>query len=191
MARIGLKYPVYAKYNANEQGKITYTGGTNIGKAVKADITINAPDNKFYADDEIAERVKEFIDGTINLETSDLSAENYVALLGHSKSTEDDNGEIISKGTDAPIYVGFGFYARKIVNKVQSFRAIWLTKVIFAEPNESFETKGESIAFGSHTIEGSIETDAEGVYKREKTFPTEKEAIDWLKTKAGITESAT
>lgn len=192
MARIGLKYPVYAKYNVDDQNKVTYTDGTNIGKAIKADISINAPDNKFYADDEVAERIKEFIDGTINIETSDLSSENYVTLLGHSKGENDSADEIISKGTDAPIYVGFGFYGRKIVNNKQSYRAIWLTKVIFAEPNESFETKGESITFGSHTLEGSIETDANGAYKYEQTFNKEEDAIAWLNAKANInTTSAT
>lgn len=192
MARIGLKYPVYAKYNVDESNsKVTYTNGTNIGKAIKADISINAPDNKFYADDEVAERVKEFIDGTINIETSDLSPENYVTLLGHSKSGTDAADEIISKGTDAPIYVGFGFYGRKIVNNKQSYRAIWFTKVIFAEPNENFETKGESITFGSHTLEGSIETDVNGVYKYEQTFDEEADARTWLNTKAGISATTT
>lgn len=186
MARIGLKYPIYAKYNTDSGGTVTYSNGTNIGKAIKADVSITTSNTAMYGDDEVAERINEFVSGTISLETTDLSIENYSALLGHDISGTANSKEITSKDTDAPIYVGFGFYGRKIVDNVHYFRAIWFTKVIFGEPSESFETKGNSITFGSYTIEGAIESDTNGVYKVEQTFTTETEAVAWLKGKANI-----
>ena len=189
MAKIGLKYPVYAKYTENDNGTVTYSDGTNIGKAIKADININVSDVKQYADDEIAEENHEFIDGTVTLETSDLSDVNRSVLLGHEivKETGDTTGEIVSKDTDAPIYVGFGFYARKQVDGKTFWRALWFPKMIFSEPNDSMETKGETITFGSDTITGSIRRNNDGEWKREKTFNKEADAIAWVKKKANMT----
>lgn len=189
MAKIGLKYPVYAKCSEDEQGNITYSDGTNIGKAIKADVNINVSNVKQYADDEIVEESHEFVDGTITLETSDLSETNRSILLGHEieKGSGDTSGEIVSKDTDVPIYVGFGFYARKQVGGKTFWRALWFPKMIFSEPNESMDTKGETITFGSDTITGLIRKDDDGVWKRETTFDKEADAIAWVKTKANMT----
>ena len=187
MARIGLKYPVYAKYTESD-GTESYSDGKNIGKAVKADLNVNISDIKLYADDEIAEEAHEFIEGDVSLDTSDISDENYGILLGHS--VDENTGEIIAKDTDKPIPVGFGFYARKIVGGVDHWRAIWLPKVVFTEPNESLETEGENLAFGTHTLPGKIRKNLEGEWKREKTFDTEAAAIAWINSKAGITAAS-
>ena len=184
MAKIGLRYPIYAKYKEDTGGKVTYSDAATIGKAIKADINITVSDVKQYGDDEIAEESHEFSGGTIALETTDLSAANYATLLGHSQGDGDDEDEIICKDTDKSIYVGFGFYARKQVNGVDAWRAIWFPKVIFSEPNDSLDTKGETIAFGSDTIEGSIHKDPDDVWKCERTFATRAEALAWIKKKA-------
>lgn len=188
MAKIGLKYPVYALYSQAANGTESYSGGKTIGKAIKADINVNIPDTKLYADDEIAEEAHEFLEGDISLDTSDISAENYSELLGHTTDTQ--TGEIIAKSTDNPVKVGFGFYARKMVNNVNSWRAIWLPVVVFTEPNETMDTKGEQMAFGTHTLPGKIRTNKDGEWKREKTFPTEEAAVSWLNGKANISSGS-
>lgn len=184
MAKIGLRYPLYAKYTEGENGEVSYSDAVTIGKAIKADINITVSDVKQYGDDEIAEESHEFNDGTISLETTDLSAANYASLLGHSTGEDENEDEIICRDTDKSIFVGFGFYARKQVNGMDAWRAIWFPKVIFSEPNDSLETKGETITFGSDTIEGSIRKDPNGIWKRERTFTTKEAALAWIKAKA-------
>lgn len=187
MARIGLKYPAIAKYTVSNN-TVAYTDGTVLGKAIKSDIQINCSDDKLYADDSLAENCKEFIDGTIALSVDDLSDANYALLLGHT--VDDTTSEISANGADSAPYVGVGFYGKKIKDGTVSYRAVWLAKVLFAEPQDTSDTKGQGVTFGTPTLNGTISTDLSGNWKYEKTFTGASAAADalaWVKTKAGIT----
>lgn len=173
MAKIGLKYPVYK--GAEKKGVI--------GKAIQADISITINDVKLYADDVVAESDKSFQSGTITLGLDDLSDDIQTEFLGHTKDTE---GEITAKGTDDSPYVGIGFYGVKKVNGIRKYRAIWLPKVQFGEPNDTNSTKGETVTFNTPVIEGTIMLDDNGDWKKEQTFDTEAEAKSYLEGKAGI-----
>jgi phi13 family phage major tail protein len=172
MAKIGLKYPVF---------KSDTTQGV-IGKAIQADISITTNDAKLYADDGIAEIDNSFQSGTITLGIDDLSDEIQEALFGHAVS----DGELTASGEDVSPYVGVGFYGKKVVSGVKKWRAIWLHKVKFSEPEDTNATKGESVEFGTATTEGTIVLDDNGDWKSEKTFDNEADAIAYLNDKAGI-----
>lgn len=173
MAKIGLKYPVYK--GAVNEGVI--------GKAITADISIEMSDAKLYADDALAESDRSFKSGTISLEVDELSDVILGEFLGHAIATD----EMTAKSTDVAPYVGIGFYGVKMVAGVKKYRAIWFPKVQFSEPTDSNKTKGESLEFGTQTIEGTIMKDASDIWKNEKTLATEAEAVTYLKGKAGIT----
>ncbi len=173
MAKIGLKYPVFK--SATSQGVIA--------KAIQADIAITVNDVKLHADDVIAESDKSFQSGTLTLGIDDLSDTIQTEFLGHTVGTDD---EIIAKGTDENPYVGIGFYGVKVVGGVKKFRAIWLPKVQFAEPADTNATKGDTVAFATPVLEGTIMLDEDGVWKYEQTFTTEAEAKTYLDGKAGI-----
>ena len=155
MSKIGLKYPVYK--SETSQGVIA--------KAIQADIAITVNDVKLYADDAIAESDKSFRSGTLTLGVDDLSDAVQTAFLGHAV----DDGEITASGTDANPYVGIGFYGVKMVaGGVRKYRAIWLTKVQFTEPSDTNATKGDTIAFATPVLEGTIMLDDDGNWKKEK-----------------------
>jgi phi13 family phage major tail protein len=177
MAKIGLKYPVYK--TATSQGVI--------GKAIQADISISVNDVKLYADDGIAESDKSFQSGTITLGVDDLSDTIQTAFLGHAAS----EGELTAAGTDSNPYVSIGFYGVKMVAGVRKYRAIWLPKVQFAEPSDTNATKGDTIAFATPVLEGTIMLDDSGNWKKEKTFNTEVEAIAYLQAKSGVKAQCT
>lgn len=173
MAKIGLKYPVY---------KGNTTQGV-IGKAIQADIAITVNGVFLYGDDGVAESDKSFQSGTITLGVDDLSDEIQTEFLGH---TADETGEITAKGVDDSPYVGIGFYGVKKVNGARKYRAIWLPKVQFGEPNDTNATKGENVTFNTPVLEGTIMLDDTGAWKKEQTFDTEAEAKTYLESKAGI-----
>lgn len=175
MAKIGLKYPVYK--SKNKSGVI--------GKAIQADISISVNEAYLYADDGVAESDKSFQSGTITLGIDDLSDEIQVEFLGHTQ--DEETGEITAKGNDENPYVGIGFYGVKKVGGVRKYRAIWLPKVQFAEPEDTNATKGESVEFNTPSLEGTIMLDEDGNWKMENTFDSESEAKAYLEAKAGIT----
>lgn len=174
MAKIGLKYPVYKDS----------TGGGVIAKAIQADVSITVNNVSLYADDAIAENDKSFQSGTLTLGIDDLNEGVLTKLLGHTKDSESE--EIASNIDDVAPFVGVGFYGVKMVNGVKAYRALWFPKVQFEEPADSMTTKGETIAFGTDSIVGTIMPDSTGTWKLEQTFETESAAVTYLNGKAGI-----
>lgn len=194
MAKIGLKRPCYAAATETDSA-ISYSGGAVLAKGITANIAIETNDVKLYADDAVCESDHSFSSGTVTIEVDNLTNAAQLALLGYTEGAEVDASsgakELKASGTDSPAFVGFGFYGKKVVNKVNFWRAIWLKKVQFKEPADEMKTKGESVEFGSTSLEGTIMVAADGFWKEEGTFDTEDEAITWLNTKAGIGSGTT
>ena len=191
MALIGLKYPVVGKYNESG-GTVSHTDGMVLAKAIQANISINQFGARLYADDGLSESDEGFQDGTIGLNIDDLSQDAAKFVFGASEAaggvTGDDTTKmLVYKGDDDVPDVGVGFYAPRKKNGVRSYRAIFFTRVKFGYPSETIDTKGEQITYGTPTIQGAIQLDATGVWKREITVADEAKVVAWLKTQAGIT----
>lgn len=183
MATIGLRDLYIAK--------ITKTGDTEsfgtperLAKAIKAEISVEVAEGTLYADDAVAETVKEFTKGNIKLSVNDLDQEKVASLLGQ---TIDDNKVIYAGDTDEPPYVALGFRAKK--SSGGKYRYIWLYKVKFKIPNESFETKGDSINFITPELEGEFIKRDDGKWKADYTgLPTETIALNWFTAVKTYTE---
>jgi len=192
MAKLGLKYPVFA-IATETTSAISYASGAVLAKAITANVSIETNDVKLYADDAIAESDHSFSSGTVTVEVDDLSNAAQLALLGYTEGSTIDATlgakELKAGGADSPAYVGFGFYGKKVVNKLSRWRAIWLKKVQFAEPEDEMATKGETAEFGTTSLEGTIMVAADGYWKEEATFDTEAEAVAYLNGKAGISST--
>jgi len=180
MAKIGLEYLVYKRHDNSEKKGL-------LAKAIQADLSIAVNEVKLYADNAVAESDKSFRDGTITLGIDDLNDTVQVDLLGHTK--DEQTGEITAKGDDNNPFVGVGFISISKNNNNQKYRAVWLTKVQFAEPNDSNQTKGENTSFSTPTLTGTIMIDDNGVWKQENSFTTLEAAKNYLNQKAGITSN--
>ena len=185
MPQIGLKYPVYAPLTEDETaGTCTYAAGKVAGKAVKVDMSLNIAESTFYADDNASESTKEFIDGKITFVADDLDQSVKKDWLGNTIEKVTINTEqidvLVSNDSDTPGYFGFGFILPKIKNKIRVYRVVIYTKVQFGEPDESAETKGQSINWQSPKIEGKIFRRIDGAWKREITVSSLPTAKAWL-----------
>ena len=183
MAKIGLKYPKYAvaTVTTNASGVETETFGTvkTAGRAISADISVNAADAKFYADDGVAETDREFIDGTITMSVDELAAETVSELCGTELETP--SGDLVSGENDTAPYVRFGFIVPKMVRGVRKWMGLVFMRVKFAEPEDSYETKGESVTFAGTNITGDIMKNPAGHWKRRSADKTtEADAVSWL-----------
>lgn len=197
MATIGLSKPYYAVYSAGS-GTPTYASGGVMGKATQADIEIETTeDNNLYADNAIAETDRSFAGGTLTLSTDDLSQEVSKAILGLTEQalsditgvTDEEVQELIYDDTQQTPYLGVGFIIKKKVNGVYKWRAVVLTKVMFAVPSDSATTQGETIEWQVPELSATIMRDdsATHVWKREATFTTEAQAEAYIKDRLNIT----
>lgn len=193
MAKIGLRYPVYATY-AEANGAYSHTAGAVAGKAIKVDANINIAENILYADDGVAESVREFVDGTLTFNADELSQAVLKAWLGRSEQSVtfgvEPNQKTVTvlKGTDSDTkpYFGFGFIVSKMVANTRKYRAVIYPKVQFSDPSETAETKGQNITFNTPVINGRIFRAVDGQWIREIEVATLAEAEAWLKYELAV-----
>ena len=150
MATIGLDQLYYAKITEGEDGSEIYDKPKLLAKAMKADLSVELAEAVLYADDGAAEIVKEFKSGKLSLGIDDIGRTVAEELTG---AATDDNGVLISSGEDIGLSVAVGFRAQKSNGK---YRYFWMYRVKFGLPATNLQTKGDSIAFQTPTIEGTV-----------------------------------
>ena len=198
MAIIGVSKPYVAKYS-NTNTTVSYTSGQILDKMTEIDISINsAEDNNFYADNSIAESDSSFSGGSVTVNTADLGPEATALVLGITPVpiseiagvTDEDVNELVFDDDQRSPYLGFGCIIKKRVNNVDKWRAIILTKIMLAVPNDAATTQGETIEWQTPQLTGTIMRDdsAKHAWKREATFTTEAQAEAYIKARLSITK---
>lgn len=150
MSTIGLDNMVYATIIEDENGNETYGKPEKLAKAISVGLSMSLAEATLYADDGVAEAIKEFVSGTLTLGIDDIGANKASILTG---ATIDKNGVLIATSEDGGKPVAIGFRSKKGNG---SYRYFWLYRVKFGIPETNLETKGESITFQTPTIEGTV-----------------------------------
>ena len=151
MATIGLDRLFYAPVTeAPMTGEESYGPPVMLAKAISADLSVELAEATLYADDGVAEIIKEFKGGKLTLGVDDIGRAAAEKLTG---ATTDDNGVLVSSGEDSGSPVAIGFRARKANGK---YRYFWLYRVKFAVPSDTLATKGDTITFQTPKIEGTV-----------------------------------
>jgi len=150
VSTIGLDKLYYAKITESEEGEETYGAPTVLAKAIKADLSIELAEAFLYADDGIAEAVKDFKSGKLTLGVDDIGITVAADLTG---ATTDENGVLISASENIGQPVAVGFRAQKPDGR---YRFFWLYRVKFGFPAANLQTKGDSITFQTPTLEGTV-----------------------------------
>lgn len=196
MAKVGLQYSCYAPYIEDEStGTYSYGIGKRGRKMISADRKLNFAESSLYADDDVAEYEKRFIDGDIAIQQDEFTDEMRIDLLNNKVKETQINGETVkevsSTDSDNPPYVGFGFIETKIINKVRKYHAQFYKKVVFSEPDESSQTKGQSISYQTPTINGKILKAADGSWRDQALCSSLATAIAWLTAKLNLPPTIT
>jgi phi13 family phage major tail protein len=160
MATTGFDRLYYAKITEDVDGNESYGKPVSLGKAIKADLSVELAQAILYADDAAAFALKEFKNGKLTLGVADIGVSAAQDLLGY---VTDDNGVLVSVTERDGGYVAVGFRAKKEDDR---YRHFWLYRVKFGIPATNLETKGDSISFKTPSIEGTVmrrnRTDAQG-----------------------------
>ena len=186
MAKIGVQNFLYGILTEGIDGTATYGAGQKPGKAVSCNVSISSNDAKLYADDGLAESDTSFQSGTVSIEVDNADMTTQATLLGHTVS----NDEMVRNANDVAPYVALGRIVTKMVGGAYKYKVEFLSKVKFSEPSQENTTKGESVEFGTTTLEGIVSTLANGDWSKTKTFDTIAEARTYLNGLFGSTPSA-
>lgn len=191
MANIGLLKPRVAIYGVSN-GTVTYTSGQIIAKAISHELTLDNSDPVvLYADDGAAESVGGFSSGSLTIGIDELPMDVAGILLGITPETSTTPaGSIVKFDDDAePPYLGYGVVVPKVHNGVHTYMAVMLTKVKFVLPPDSFETRGETIAFKTPELTAKVLRDdtTKHCWRKWAEFGTEDAANTWLNSQLSIT----
>ena len=161
MAKIGLSYPLFAKY-ANSGGTVTYSEGKLIGHAIEIDLSIDSSDdNNLYGDNMIVESdTGTFSSGTLTFTTSELTPEISKWLLGAKEVSRTVGtstvSEVVFDDDLAPIYCGFGGIIKHRINNATKYQPIVVCKIQSRIPDDAATTQEDEIEWQTQEIEFSV-----------------------------------
>lgn len=181
MASFGAKYPFFSKVKEEPDGALPIydAAPVRIGRLVKADLAVQLASGKLYADDALAESVDEFVSGTIEMETDDMTDDVASVVYGATVSNKTVKYNI----NDAPPAGGLGYLKRLMRNKKVICKAYYYPMVKAALGNDTAQTKTDSITFGTNTTTFTVFACNNGDWRHTEEFDTEEEAVAWIKEK--------
>ena len=185
MATYGAKYIKWAPFAAVDpesgEGYPKYGPALVLSKLVKVTDSPTYAEGKLYGDDELAEYASEFVENDIDIEVTEISNEMAKGVFGASLEETED---LVFGSNDSAPYGGLAFICCKMVGGKKSYQGIYYPKNKSAMQGEEYNTKGDSITFGTGKIKLKGSAANNGAWKvRSKAFPTETEAKSWIDTK--------
>lgn len=183
-----------AKY-VNTNGVISYTDAQKVGDAMTANLEMRFAEGRLYAESTLAEYMRKATGGTISLGVKYIleaaqklmfgSKENTRSVTytpeGGQQTTASIKGLVLGAKSDAA-YVGVAFYAPDMVDGVEKFTCVFLTKCLFGPPSMSLQTAGENIVFNTPTTSGEFLADDSAAQDMLEVAiaDTEDAAIAWV-----------
>lgn len=185
MAFYGLSKPMIAKLDVTT-GK--YSDGFQCGHAVGTSISPQYSEANLFGDNQMQESAKEFKYADVTAETTHMPIQAAQTIFGHRIDKE--TNKIIYNTSDTANYVGYGFFVNEKVDGVIKCVAAILPKVIFAEAEESYTTKGDNLEFKTPSISGKCMALENGIWKVKQTFDNEADAMAFIKEYLNIKDTA-
>lgn len=152
--KVGLRDVVYALLTDDgvaTPGEAAYSAVKPLKGAISANFSPNASNDTLFADDGPYDTASTLGAMTLELNVADLDTATYAELIG---ATVDATHKIVvNKSTDTPPYVAVGMKVKKSNGED---RYIWYLKGKFAAPDESNQTKADSINWNTPTITGNF-----------------------------------
>lgn len=147
--QVGLKNLYYAVLTKDDATGVSYLAPVKIAGAINAKISPKSNTEVLYADDGPDETATALGEIDVEFEAKDISLADQAALLGHSIV----GGVMLKKATDVAPYVALGFMSKKSNGQ---YRYIWLTKGMFALPDQEYATGEDKPKFQTPKLKGTF-----------------------------------
>lgn len=147
-----------------------------LGRLCKANLTVNMANGELYCDDELGESLSEFASGTLAVETDDMLDEVASVVYG----CEVENKTVHYKYGDQPPGGGLGYVKGLVRHSVKSFKGVFYPRAKAALGNDSAQTRGNSITFGTTSTNFTIFACNSEDWRLTEEFDTEKDAKAWV-----------
>ena len=184
MARIGFKKGKYNKFDADNKKYAAVTGGVPcLEKVIDEKFSPEYNSAELYADDVLAESDYSFKKGTLTITVANDDDKKEAELMGNTVTEE----EVVKNVSDTAPEFGYGHIVTKMVNGARKYKVEFFPRVKWTKITTDAKTRGESVEFGTTSIEGTVLPLAAdfngykaGDWEKHQTFATEAEAEAYL-----------
>lgn len=160
MATIGLKDIYFAPILEDGENGTTYDDPIKIGRAIQANVQPQTNTADLRADDAVAETAESRGPIVVSVGVDDLDKEAQATLFGMGINKD---GVLVDNINDRAPYGALMFRSEKANGY---YRYVVLYKGKFTLPEEDYETKQETPAFQTPTVEGRfISRRSDGAYR--------------------------
>lgn len=190
---VGMMYPVWAPLTSHTDGSMpVYGTGRVLQEARNATVNKEYANNPLYGDDRIVDDDNGMTGLTMTFESTGLSDEDRVALLGETTNSADLGGQWESDA-ETP-WGGFGYIRKMRANGQRSFEAWWTLKVKFQEESQTTSTREGNTTWNTPTLNGRaaslyVNSDDNAKFRLHKTFSAISAAKTWLNGLANISST--
>lgn len=187
MARIGYRKAKYNTIDTTTNKYKTLTGSTvpALERVIDEKFAPEYNSAELYADDVLAEMDYSFKKGTLTITCADDDDAIEAVFMGHTISSN----EVTKSVDDAAPEIGWGHIVTKMIKGVKSYKVEFFPRVKITKITTDAKTRGESVEFGTTTIEGTvypcdrvINGNAVGDWELHETFSTLADAETYLNT---------
>lgn len=148
MATVGLKDIYFAPITKDDELSTEYEESVRIGKAMLANVQPQFNSAELRAEDGVAETADARGVTNVTVQTDDISKPAQAVVLGKRINSD---GVLIDSEDDRPPYGALMFRSEKANG---AYRYVVLYKGKFTPPETNYETKQETPAFQTPTING-------------------------------------
>lgn len=192
MARVGFKKGKFntidkaaSKYSALKESKVP-----ELEKVIDEQFAPEYNNAELFASDSLAESDYSFKSGTLTITVANDDDQKEATLMGNDiSSTGDNSGEVTKNISDEAPEFGYGHIVTKKINGANKYKVEFFPRCKCTKITTNAKTRGESIEFGTTTIEAKVyalESTMNGLevgdWEKHKTFDTESAAETYLDT---------
>lgn len=196
---VGFSHPTIGLYSA-VGGDVKYTDGRRLARGVEVSFSINtSDDNKFYADNQVAESESgKFIDGKATLTVDGLHDDADRMISGIPAPVEvscgDKKVKVTKYGDSAkPPYLGVGFLLLYQCGGADIWQPMILTKGKFATHGTDAKTQEEKRDWQTQKLDVALHRDDSATHDWKwlaEEFSSEAEALAVLDALLGVSAPA-
>lgn len=159
MPAFDLRHINIAEYK-NASGTITYGVPVKAGDAMSANLEMRYAEGRLYAESTLAEYMRKALGGTISMAVKYIPEEAQTLMYGTQSNTrtvgEKQIKSLKTTAKDVSKYVGVSFYAPDMIDGVQKYTCVFVSRALFGAPSMVYQTLGESITFNTPTTTGEF-----------------------------------
>lgn len=173
---------------------VSYGTPESVGDAMNCNLELRFAEGRLYAESSLAEFIKKASGGTISIGVKYIPESAQQLMFGATATTRNAGSKTVNGlrfgAKDKSKYVGVAFYAPDMIDSVEKYTCVFVTKAMFGPPSMTYQTKGDSINFNTPTTSGEFladDTDNQ-VLLETAVCDTVDDAVAWCEAvfKAGV-----